>query len=155
MTSDTHTHTFDRDAGHGGRRSIRLQAYNYTSAGAYFITVCSHVRQLLLGEVTADGMRLNQLGRIVAAEWARSADIRAEIQVDEFVVMPNHLHGIIFLNPVNQDLRVPLETTTKAPDAENRQASLQRGSLGAFVAGFKSSATRRINAARGTPGVPV
>ncbi|MEO0408413.1 MAG: hypothetical protein AAF289_13780 [Cyanobacteria bacterium P01_A01_bin.135] len=77
------------------RRSIRLPGYDYSASGLYFVTICTYQRQCLFGAVVNGEMRLNDLGQIVAAEWVRSADIRREIECDEWVVMPNHVHGIV------------------------------------------------------------
>ena len=65
------------------RRSIRLSGYDYSSPGAYFITLCTYQRQCLFGTIINDEMQLNDLGRIVADEWMRSETIRQEIQFDE------------------------------------------------------------------------
>jgi len=72
------------------RKSIRLRGYDYTSAGAYFLTICVQGRECLFGDVVDGTMRLNDAGRVVAEEWAKSADMRREITMDVFVVMPNH-----------------------------------------------------------------
>lgn len=77
------------------RRSIRLKGYDYSQAGAYFVTICAYRRECLLGEIENGLMRLNEFGEIVASEWIRSAEVRAEIECGEFVVMPNHFHGIV------------------------------------------------------------
>jgi len=81
------------------RRSIRLKGYDYTRPGAYFITICTHNREPLFGRVVDGEMVLNALGEIVWEEWFRSARIRDEIELfpDEFVVMPNHVHGIVWI----------------------------------------------------------
>ena len=79
------------------RRSIRLQGYDYTQAGAYFVTICTHNRQCLFGDIADGEMRLNRLGQIVVDEWMKTAQIRAEIELDEWVVMPNHFHGIVVI----------------------------------------------------------
>ena len=78
------------------RRSIRLKGYDYTQSGAYFLTICNFQRDQIFGEITNGKMELSELGKIVREEWLRSAEIRKEIQVfeDEFMIMPNHLHGI-------------------------------------------------------------
>ncbi|HOX47124.1 MAG TPA: hypothetical protein PK668_26255 [Myxococcota bacterium] len=81
------------------RRSIRLRGYDYTQAGAYFVTVCAKDRENLFGEVVDGAMRLNQIGRIVDDEWRLSATLRDEIEMDDWVVMPNHLHGIVLIDP--------------------------------------------------------
>ena len=77
------------------RRSIRLRGYDYARAGTYFITICTHQKQSLFGEIAEGEMRLNALGSAVRQERAGSGRVRAEIDLDEFVVMPNHLHGIV------------------------------------------------------------
>jgi putative transposase len=94
------------------RRSIRLTEYDYTGAGAYFVTVCSHGRECLFGEVVDEAVRLNEFGEIVREEWLRSAEIRKEIILDEFIIMPNHIHGIIIINnDVGRPNRSPEKTT--------------------------------------------
>jgi len=77
------------------RRSTRLPGYNYASPGSYFVTVCTHQRKLLFGEVIAGQMHRNALGDIVHAEWYATERVRPEVRLDAFVVMPNHLHGIL------------------------------------------------------------
>jgi hypothetical protein len=79
------------------RRTIRLKGYDYSQAGAYFVTICVHDRECLFGEIVDGEMRMNQFGHIVAAEWLRTAELRAEIALGEFVVMPNHFHGIVLI----------------------------------------------------------
>ncbi len=110
-------------------------------------------REHLFGEVVNGEMVLNEYGRIVAEEWERSGAIRAEIELDEYVVMPNHFHAIAnFFQPGTGDHPVgayghtPLQQSTFRSPART---------LGALVRGFKSAVTTRINALRGTPGVPV
>jgi hypothetical protein len=82
------------------RRSLRLKGYDYTQSGAYsIVTIVTQDRECLFGEVVSGTMRLNDLGRIVWEEWFRSAEIRREIHLtpEEFVVMPNHIHGIVWI----------------------------------------------------------
>jgi len=76
------------------RRSIRLPGYDYAQPGAYFITACTHNRECLFGDIVDRAMRLNDVGRIVAEEWIKTGTIRPEITLDEWVVMPNHFHGV-------------------------------------------------------------
>ena len=130
------------------RRSIRLKGYDYSQAGAYFVTICTKDRACLLGAVVDGDMRLNEFGEIVRDEWLRSTDIRREMKLnpDEFVVMPNHIHGIIWIvgdNIVGAHGRAPLPVQ-RMPR-----------SLASFIAGFKSVTTKRINERRGTPGAPI
>ena len=136
---------FDPDKHH--RRSIRLAGYDYSQMGAYFVTVCAHDRRCLFGVVEDGAMRLNGLGEIVADEWAKTAEMRRRISVDAFVVMPNHLHGILVIN----DCRGTLQ---RAPTTEQfgRPTS---DSIPTIVRLFKSATTKRINQMRGMPGFPV
>ncbi len=102
------------------RKSLRLKGYDYcvggvvpptrhtagttpaVQAGGYFVTIVVWRRECLFGEIMGREMRLNLFGEIVNEEWSRSAEIRREIALDAFVVMPNHIHGIVFIhnNPV-------------------------------------------------------
>ncbi|MCE2438138.1 MAG: transposase, partial [Candidatus Latescibacteria bacterium] len=80
------------------RRSIRLRDYDYSRAGAYFITVCTKGQRLLFGEVNDGEVELNESGRIAEEEWLNSARIRIEIKMDTWIVMPNHVHGIVIID---------------------------------------------------------
>jgi REP element-mobilizing transposase RayT len=99
-------------------------------------------------------MYLNHIGYIVAQEWARSSQIRQEIELDEWVIMPNHLHGIVLITNINnvgaQSL-APLHPPPSNPVAVHRQPR----SLSSFVAGFKSAVTKRINNIREAPSIPI
>jgi len=81
------------------RRSIRLKGYDYRQPGAYFITIVTQDRVCLFGEVADGEIRLNDAGKIVCEEWFAAARIRPYVRLDEreFVVMPNHVHGIIWI----------------------------------------------------------
>jgi len=131
---------------------MRLKRYDYSQAGAYFVTICTENRECLFGDVIGGKMVLNNVGRIVVDEWIKTVLIRDEIQLDEWVVMPNHFHGIVWIThgtvrhcrgdrPVAPTIR-PVAPT----------AGPQPRSLGAMVAGFKSAVTKRINESRQTPG---
>jgi putative transposase len=124
------------------RRAMRLQGYDYAQAGAYFVTLCTHNRDCLFGDIVDGRPRLGEFGAIVAEEWSRSTDIRREIELDEWVVMPNHLHAIVVITAAGKAHgRAPLHPRAR--------------SLSSLVAGFKAATTKRINARRGTPGEPV
>ena len=140
------------------RRSIRLQNYDYSTAGAYFITICTFERECLLGDVVAGEMRLNGIGQIVQEEWLRTAEMRKNVILDEFVVMPNHFHAIIHIHDiVGAHCMRPDYNERAHVDRAHISAPLRRkpGSIGSIIAGFKSVATKRINQLRNNPGVPV
>ncbi len=136
-----------------GRRSIRLAGYDYAQPGGYFVTICTQDREPLLGEVFEMEMHLSEVGHIASEEWVRSAQIRPGLTLDEFIVMPNHIHGIVVITDV-----VGAHSCAPLPDAPLPDAPLrqrQPRSLPSFVAQFKATATRRINDRRGTPGTQV
>ncbi len=137
---------------HLRRRSTRLPGYDYSRHGAYFATVCTRRRVPLFGDVVDGEMRLNGWGRVVEEEWLRSAEIRREIVLDAYVIMPNHMHAIIFIvsdDPGRGDRPVAPTTSNQRP-----KGPLPK-SLSSLMAGFKSAVTKRINTLRGTPGTPV
>jgi putative transposase len=83
-----------------GRRSLRLRGYDYAKGGAYFVTICTQDRACLFGEVSAGSIRLNQSGRQIAMLWESLASRFSGVEIDLFVVMPNHQHGILVLPDV-------------------------------------------------------
>ncbi|MFN7355948.1 MAG: hypothetical protein ACK5UZ_11575, partial [Pseudanabaena sp.] len=80
------------------RRSIRLQGYDYSQSGAYFVTICTFQRQHLFGEVNNGEMQLNVTGQIISAIWQKSPQHFPNVEIDEFILMPDHLHGIIVIS---------------------------------------------------------
>src|SRR3990172_159079 len=88
------------------RRSIRLRGYDYTQAGAYFVTICTQNRECVFSEVVEGQMLLNGPGQMVESVWRELPQHYPGVQVDAFVVMPNHLHGIIVLVGVGADAYV-------------------------------------------------
>lgn len=79
------------------RRSIRLKGYDYSTAGAYFFTICAYGRECLFGEITDGVPRLNQCGEIIRSTWAGLPEYFPTITIDAWVIMPNHFHGIIMI----------------------------------------------------------
>mgnify|MGYP001141816189 CR=1 FL=1 len=132
------------------RRSIRLAGYDYTQAGAYFVTIVSRNRAQLFGEILDGEMHLNDLELIVHNMWLEIPCHFLNVNVDAFVVMPNHVHGIIILNDCDVGARhaVPL------PNVE-RFGKPVPGSIPTIVRSFKSAVTNRINLMRNTPGASV
>ena len=77
------------------RRSIRLKGYDYSQPGAYFVTICSQNKKCIFGDVVDGEMILNKYGYIVKNEWLGTTNVRDNVKLDMFVVMPTHFHGII------------------------------------------------------------
>lgn len=130
-----------------GRRSIRLRGYDYTREGAYFVTVCTHERRRLFGYVRDDVMRLSDLGRRVEDAWTWLPERYPYVQLDAWVIMPDHFHGILKID--DDAARAPYEL-----DPDGGQGSARKP-LGRLIAVFKTLATREINALRNTPGAKV
>ena len=151
---------YDRNKHH--RRSIRLPGYDYTSPGACFVTLCVQRGECLLGQVVDGEMRLNEWGQVASHYWKRIPEHFDHVQLDAWVVMPNHLHVIIVI--VGRGEASPAsawstgDMTPGAGASQDKEVArdaspLQSGSLGAITGNDKSVSTRRINRLRDTPGV--
>jgi REP element-mobilizing transposase RayT len=116
------------------RHSLRIKNYNYSLPGAYFVTICTYRKENIFGYITDGKIELNVLGKITVREWLKTFQIRKNIQLDEYVVMPNHFHGIIILAENKGVLQY-------APTNKFRSPSQ---SIGSVVRGFKSAVTRGI-----------
>lgn len=131
------------DARKHHRRSIRWFAYDYAQAGAYFVTICTADRQGPLGWVEGTEMRLSALGQIAEACWQVIPEHFEDVELDAYVVMPNHVHGIVVIGDGRARHASPLPA---------RPQGLGRRSVGSIVGAYKSSVCRRVNAIGGTPG---
>ncbi|MBW7899065.1 Transposase IS200 like protein [Candidatus Brocadiaceae bacterium B188] len=142
--------------------SARAPWWNYSWRGCYFITVCTAHHACVFGKISDGQMLPSPIGEIVLLEWERSFQMRAELFCNAFVLMPNHLHAIVRI--VNSDPTVTVETHGRASLQTPKQSPTPMNtgiayrsprSISSFVAGFKSSATKRINEFRNTPKTPV
>lgn len=149
---------YDREKHH--RRSIRLKGYDYSQSGFYFVTICCYQRQCLFGDIVDGVMRLNRYGEIVNKEWMRSSEIRQEIALDKYVVMPNHFHGILIITQNNISINSKIVGANEhspplQPLNQSIIPSMKPKSLSSLMAGFKSSVTKQINLIRNAPGTPI
>ncbi len=159
------------------RKSIRLKRYDYSCTGYYFITVCVNNRELILGEIKNDcrgtacrppNYALNKYGQIVYDEWINTGKLRENVELDEFIVMPNHFHGIVV---INESLGTEMGTARRAPMGDGvicvcrgtacraqNYATKEKfgkpvgGSLSTIMRSFKSAVTKQINESRNMPG---
>ncbi|MEP2447007.1 MAG: transposase [Balneola sp.] len=142
------------------RRSMRLQGYDYSSPGFYFITICTNQKECLFGDVINGEMHMNECGVVAHNEWFKTELIRDNVRLDEFVVMPNHVHGIIEIidkNPIvgaNRDspLRNKIGINNSFYKSKFESPS---NNIGAIIRGYKSSVTKQINLIRKTPGTKI
>lgn len=144
------------------RRSIRLRGYDHTRAGAYYVTICTHARAHLFGEVVHGGMRTNTMGAVVQRCWDAIPEHMPMVVCDAFVVMPDHVHGIIVITDVGTvgaaappPLRDPFRTITPyrpAPQTMTDRHHAQKfiGPHHANVQGrrFTAGRTRWVDPAR-------
>jgi REP element-mobilizing transposase RayT len=144
-----------RDNSRGRRRSIRLPERDYRRQGPYFVTVCTYERRCILWETTGGAADLSPLGKIVRDCWEDIPRHSAGVVLDEFVVMPNHLHGVLFLRGVSP-ANGPTPSLDPGKEARSAESGLSPGcisgapikcgpapgSLGAIVGSFKAAATR-------------
>lgn len=145
------------------RRSIRLKGWDYRTAGYYFVTVCSYQRTNIFGNVENGVVQLSPLGEIIKKEWEKTAVLRNNVSLDEFVIMPNHIHGIFQLHnpPVGaggspvQNVSSSEKHNTQPANGRTAGKPLQNGSLGIIVGQFKSVVTRDYNRLENTKGAKV
>lgn len=127
------------------RKSLRFPDRDYRAAATYILTVCTHGRAPLLGTIADARVLLSDAGCIAREEWVRTGFLREDVELGEFVLMPDHLHALITLQG----------TRKQEPAPARGRLARTGGSLGSIVAGFKAACTVRINEHRGTPGAPV
>jgi len=130
------------------RQSIRLPGYDYSRVGAYYITICARDRQCLFGEVVDRHMQLNQAGRIICSVWDDLPRFYDGIELDAFVVMPNHVHGIVVIHQ-------PVGAIHESPSHAVTVVQRRRMLLSKIVGRLKMVSAKQINALRGSSGQPL
>jgi len=122
------------------RRSLRLRDYDYSQPGAYFVTICTKDHLHQFGEIRGNDIKLNERGSIVEKIWKEIPEHFTNIKLDEFIVMPNHVHGILLLD----DTPNCRGTACRAPTVEGFGKPV-KGSLPTILRSFKSASTHQIN----------
>jgi len=126
------------------RRSIRLKGYDYSQPGAYFVTIVTHQRQCIFGRIVDGKMRLNEWGEIAKQCWNEIPQHYPNVTLDEYVIMPNHIHGIIILND-NNISTIDTEIVGAKNFSPLQQNDHPRGTtqtIGSIVRGFKIGVTK-------------
>jgi putative transposase len=164
------------------RKSIRLPGYDYSQEGVYFVTLVTKHRESLFGEIINDEMSLNEFGKIVEFTWHDLINHNSNIDLDEFIIMPNHFHGIIHIvgaiysvgagsQPAPGSQFAPNNRVGLEPGVENRvgfavgapwrgfcakgEPTPTKTSLMEIMRQFKTFSARRINTLHHTPGASV
>ncbi len=126
------------------RRSLRLHGYDYRSSCAYFVTICTAEKQPLFAGVRDGRIQHNELGQIAESCWQQIERIRTGIALDAYIVMPNHVHGILLFS--GEDVAVNTPTAGRG---------LAAGSLGAVLAQYKSAVTKQSRFIESPPTDPI
>ena len=116
--------------------SARLKNWDYSSSGWYFVTICTKNKICYLGTIIKSRRRLSTIGKIVDREWLKTLKIRPNVKLDEYTILPNHIHGIIVI-------KFPVETHCNA-SLQNKFGP-QRNNLASIIRGFKSASTSIIH----------
>ena len=124
------------------RKSTRLKNFDYNQGYWYFVTVCTARRQNNFGSIINGKMILSRLGQIAEYEWLNTKNIRSNVDLDYFVIMPDHVHGIIILTGRGVSQYAPTIGKFRSPS----------NNLGSIIRGYKSTVTKQINFIRNTPG---
>jgi putative transposase len=122
------------------RRSIRLKGYDYAQACAYFVTICTQDSECFFGDVVG-GMQMNDAGQMVCRIWNDLPVKYPGIEIDEFILMPNHFHGIVVI--VGAPLVGALPSGTVIGNNETRAGTRPAPTLGDVVGAFKSITTQQ------------
>ena len=156
---------------HPERKYLRLRGYDYSKPGLYFITICCYNRKMLFGKIINGKMKLNEYGKIAEREWLKTSQIRDNVKLHEFIVMPNHFHAIVEItyrienrktgvgsycdttlrdnrNKTQQNIKNKTEQPLSGQSGNKRSPA---NSLGAIARGFESAVTKQINVLRNTP----
>jgi putative transposase len=134
------------------RRSVRLSDHDYSAAGAYFVTLCTTGRECLFGVIADMEMQLNEIGNLVTAAGRDIPQHFANVSLGAFVVMPNHIHGIVVIDDADVGAKHSSENRRMLRPYKCPPRGTLPASLGAIVQNFKSVSTRKTNQLRVTPG---
>ena len=158
MTRDPHP-KFDPNKHH--RKSIRLQGYDYSQAGAYFVTIVTYQRDCLFGKIENEEMLLNDFGKIADECWLAIPEHFPNVELGAHVIMPNHVHGVVVI--CDDESASHLGTTDDGrrgaallrpyDDDNTHKINVKPGSLGAIVRSYKSAVSYRINKEHNATGI--
>ncbi|MBI3591049.1 MAG: transposase [Candidatus Melainabacteria bacterium] len=127
-------------------KSTRLPNWNYSSDGFYFITICTKNRKCFFGNIINGQIELSEIGKIVQKYWQEIPQHFENVSLDEFVIMPNHLHGIVVI----ENCRMPIRSRDGVTPSLQ-----QRPTLGQIIGYFKYQTTKIINQIRNMSYVPI
>lgn len=124
------------------RKKLRLQSWDYSENGWYFATICTFKKVNWFGKIENEEMKLSEVGNIVNEEWLKTAVMRKDIFLDEYVIMPNHFHGILIIDRESNAASVGSHCNVTLP--VDSRFGPQKDNLSSIIRGFKGSCTNRI-----------
>ena len=142
---------FDPNKHH--RRSIRLQGYDYSHAGSYYVTIVTYQRDCLFGEIVNEEMILNKFGKIADECWRAIPDHFPNVELGAHVIMPNHAHGIIVIRDDELMSNVGATQWVAPTTADNHPKGPKPKSLGAIIGSYKSAVSYRIHKEHNATGI--
>jgi putative transposase len=126
------------------RKSTRLKGYDYTSVGRYFVTIVTRNRLHLFGKIVHGEMRRNVFGEIAAQEWKNTVQLRDNISLGGYMIMPDHIHFVVHIDKQQeQKIYSPEEMERRAGALKGKHIN-KSGSLGAVIRGYKGAVTRQV-----------
>ncbi len=130
-------------------KSSRLEGWDYSSSGVYFVTICTKNREHHFGEIKDEKMYLSEMGGIISEEWINTKNIRKNVQLDEWVIMPNHIHGIIFITEKDVETHCNASLHCNVSLSGNLKYKNKFGpqldNLSSIIRGFKGIITKQIH----------
>ncbi len=133
------------------RRSIRMRRHNYSQTGRYFVTLCTQNRKHLFGKIMENKMVLNNVGRIAFETWKWLQTQYDHVELDEWAIMPNHLHGIIVI--INNNTNGSQTTHINPREGSQSVSAGKRKPIGRIIGAFKTVTTKRTNQIQGRTGI--
>ncbi len=150
MIQDSHP-KFDPNKHH--RKSIRLQGYDYSQTGAYFVTIVTYQRDCLFGKIENEIMVLNDFGKIADECWRNIPEHFQNVELGAHVIMPNHVHGVIVICDMDDGTGRGAAMLRPYDDNTTHKINVKPGSLGAIVRSYKSAVSYRINKEHNATGI--
>ena len=130
-------------------KSTRLKYWDYSSSGAYYVTICTKGREYVFGEIINGKMMLSNIGELVKTFWMEIPKHYPNVNLDEFVMMPDHLHGVIVIKNIISNVETPQwGVSTGINRNPHHNPEWKPNSLGSIICQFKSISTKRIRAMR-------
>jgi putative transposase len=128
---------------HPIRKNLRLRHYDYRNPGNYFITVCTHERRPILASIENNILQLTSYGEIAKKFWLSIPEHFPKVKLDSYIVMPNHFHGILYLESDSNMINAR---------KEEKENGILKGSIGSIIGSWKSISTKNVNQLRNTLG---